>query len=138
MVDIEVDFLIIADAAQVSEGKLFLLGGCWDRLTAHSFPVAHPMGVAFGILLPRSAVGTAHRFRIEVSNDDDESTLARIEGDFDKGPTGGEPQLETERMLFAVNFPLRFQGPASCSARLFVDGVMKKMSRFQVVGPGPS
>ena len=29
----EVDWLILADSAQVTGGKLYMLGGGWDRLT---------------------------------------------------------------------------------------------------------
>src|SRR5271169_3518449 len=33
---------MVADAAHVADGKLYVLGGQWDRLGAASFPVQHP------------------------------------------------------------------------------------------------
>jgi hypothetical protein len=33
---------MLADAAHLVEGKLYVLGGQWDRLTASRFPVRHP------------------------------------------------------------------------------------------------
>ena len=48
----EVEWLILADSAQVTGGKLFLLGGGWDRVTANSFPFAHNMSIAVSFRVP--------------------------------------------------------------------------------------
>jgi len=34
---------MLADGAHVAQGKLYILGGQWDRLVVASFPLTHPM-----------------------------------------------------------------------------------------------
>jgi hypothetical protein len=38
----ELTTAMLADAAQVTGGKLYVLGGQWDRLMVSGFPAAHP------------------------------------------------------------------------------------------------
>src|SRR5206468_8578750 len=45
------DFLIIADGAQVADGKLYLLGGAWNRLALPQFPGSAPIAVALGLMV---------------------------------------------------------------------------------------
>jgi hypothetical protein len=39
----QVDYLVLADAAAAVEGKHYIHGAGWDRLLAPSFPVTHPL-----------------------------------------------------------------------------------------------
>ena len=34
----EIDYLLVADRAEVVSGKLYLMGGSWDRITPPQFP----------------------------------------------------------------------------------------------------
>jgi hypothetical protein len=47
---IGVEFLLIADAVQVSEGKLSILGGGWTAVTLPSFPMPFRYGIAVGLV----------------------------------------------------------------------------------------
>jgi hypothetical protein len=38
----ELTTAMLADGAQVAQGKLYILGGQWDRLTVTQFPAQHP------------------------------------------------------------------------------------------------
>ncbi len=38
----ELTTAMLADGAQVADGKLYILGGQWDRLMVGGFPAAHP------------------------------------------------------------------------------------------------
>lgn len=50
-----VDLAMVADAVQVAQGKLFVLGGGWNTLLVRSFPAKHPvMAVAVLVKVPWS------------------------------------------------------------------------------------
>ena len=47
-----VEWLILADEAEVVNGKLYMMGGGWDRLTAQSLPWGQHMAIAVAIRVP--------------------------------------------------------------------------------------
>lgn len=50
-----VDFALLADAVQVVQGKLYVLGGGWDTLFVGSFPARYPaLGVGLRLRIPWS------------------------------------------------------------------------------------
>ena len=52
----EIEWLILADAAQVTGNKLYLLGGGWDRLNVNrDFPVNQHCAIAAVSVRRRSA-----------------------------------------------------------------------------------
>ena len=53
----QIDFLILADAAQAVGGKLYLMGGGWDRLVVPTFGQPLSISLAAGIMVPWAMVG---------------------------------------------------------------------------------
>lgn len=47
----EIDFLVLADQAEVQNGKLHLSGGCWDQLAVADLGQPVPIVVALSLLL---------------------------------------------------------------------------------------
>ena len=98
----EVEWLILADSAQVTGGKLFLLGGGWDRVTANSFPFAHNMSIAVSFRVPWNQTNEQHSFEIEIANGDG-GTITTVPGQFEVGRPSGLPAGQDQRAQFAVN-----------------------------------
>ena len=69
---ITLDYLLVADGAQVVGGKLYLLGGGWDRLTVPQLPgrPAMPFSVAVGVNVPWSLTNRKMSFSIDVHDTD--------------------------------------------------------------------
>ena len=42
----EIDYLLVADRAEVVNGKLYLMGGSWDRIQPQQFPHRMMLGIA--------------------------------------------------------------------------------------------
>jgi hypothetical protein len=64
------DFAMLADAAQVVEGKLYIQGGGLTRITAPSLPWMQPFGLCMR-LWPESPSETAsgdHPFSVEITD----------------------------------------------------------------------
>ncbi|MGH7776309.1 MAG: DUF6941 family protein [Candidatus Dormibacterales bacterium] len=57
--------MFVADHAEAVGGKLYVTGGCWDRLTAPQLPAVHPhLSLAITLSLP--APRQTERRRLEV------------------------------------------------------------------------
>src|SRR6185436_9080555 len=48
---VRVEFVMLADAAQVVDGKLYVLGGAWNRYHCHAFPTQAAMAFAVSVLV---------------------------------------------------------------------------------------
>jgi hypothetical protein len=97
--------IMLADAAQESGGKLFILGGGWS-VTGPAIP---PSAVAMKIDVPWDQANRPHRWRLELVTEDGEpieieGQVLRVEGDFEVGrPAGAAPGSFID-VAIAVNF----------------------------------
>jgi hypothetical protein len=130
-----VEWLILADSAQVVGNKLYLLGGGWDALTVNSgFPVTHPCAVAVSFRVPWSETNRPLEFEVEIQDADGQS-LIKINGSTEVGRPAGVPFGTTQRSQIAVNMPLQFPRAGGYVVIARVDGGKGHRVPFYVV-PG--
>src|SRR5450756_8364 len=69
---ISLDYLLVADGADAVGGKLYLLGGGWDRLMVPQLPgpPAVPFAVALGINVPWNLTNRKLGFSVDVLDAD--------------------------------------------------------------------
>ena len=86
--------LLLADAAQAADGKLYVLGGGWSV----TGPQPTPMAIALKIDVPWDQANSRHRWRIELVDADgqpvevEEAAARRLEQEFELGrPPGVKP-----------------------------------------------
>ena len=90
----EVEWLMLADSAQVVGSKLYLLGGGWDVLAVHKdFPFGQQLAIALAVKVPWNETNQRHNFEIEVLSEDQQTeepkSIAKMGGQFEVGrPTG--------------------------------------------------
>jgi hypothetical protein len=66
-----VDFALLADAVQVLQGKLYVLGGGWNTLFVGEFPARHPsLGVGLRVRVPWSWTDRPLRISIDLQDED--------------------------------------------------------------------
>jgi hypothetical protein len=98
--------LLLADSAQVADGKLFILGG---GITAVG-PRPQPMGVAIRIEVPWDRANVPHLWRLDLLDEDGHPLMVRdkalvVHGRFEAGrPAGLKPGTPLSVPL-AINFP---------------------------------
>ena len=130
-----IEWLILADYAQVIENKLYLQGGGWDRLTVNTgFPLNRQVGIAASIVVPWNETNQQGNFEIEIQ-DDDGATIAKIEGGFKVGRPPDHPPGQDQRAQIAGNLSLSLkEGTYAIIARL--EGKEDARTQFNVVrGP---
>jgi hypothetical protein len=133
---IGVDFLILADAAQVQGDKLYLLGGGWSVIWAKDFPVQHQLAVASAILVPWMDTNQRHQFRIRLRAEDG-ANLGDVSGEFEQGRPPGLPPGSTQRVLVATNMSIRLEKAMEAAAELWLDEELARSVPFRVVKRAP-
>ena len=129
---VRVEWLILADAAQIMGNKLYLMGGGWDSLTLNQpMPVDHHMAVAMSLLVPWNATNQRHNFEVEIITDDGKS-LATINGQVEAGrPQGVKPGQE-QRTQIAFNVGLRLEKAGGYSVVARMNGQEQGRTVFNV------
>ncbi len=98
--------MMLADSAQVADGKLFILGG---GITAFG-PRPQPLGVAIRIEVPWDRANVPHTWRLDLLDEDGHPLTVRekplvVHGRFEAGrPAGLKPGTPLSVPL-AINFP---------------------------------
>ncbi len=107
-----IDFLILADRAEVINGKLYMMGGGWDRLNL--LDVSQPVGfaLAIGVLIPWSALYRDHRLRIALE-DEDGVQLTELRAAMNIGAPAEVTIGQSFRAMFALNVGWKLPGPGT-------------------------
>jgi hypothetical protein len=101
----ELDFLLVADRAEALNGKLYLLGGGWDRITLPQFPAPANFDVALGVLVAYTETNERHEFHLTLEDDDNQVVLGPISGQVELGRPAGLKPAQAQRFMVAVRGP---------------------------------
>jgi hypothetical protein len=132
----EVEWIILADAAEAVNNKLYLIGGGWETLTVNSeLPVVHPCAVAVAFSVPWNETNQQHTIEIAIDHEDG-TQLVKLEGQVEIGRPAGIPLGKAQRVQMAIraNLPLRRLGTHVIIAR--IEGQEARRVSFNVVA-GP-
>jgi hypothetical protein len=84
--------MMLADAARVADGKLYILGGGWSQ----TGPGPVPFAIALDVKVPWHLANRKHQFKFELV-DDSGGTIAVSDSDGDSQPLCIEAELEVGR-----------------------------------------
>lgn len=131
----ELEWLILADFAQVINGKVYVQGGGWTALTVNKeFPIRQRVGIAASFIVPWPETNQQHSVEIEVQTDDGKQ-IAKIDGAFEVGRPAGIPVGQDQRAQLAGNLTLELN-PGTYALVGRVEGQEAGRTHFNVV-PGP-
>jgi hypothetical protein len=135
---IEVDYLMLADAATVAEGKHYIHGAGWDIIGAAAFPVTRPITVAVLLRVPWNDTNQQQTLELNVLNADGVSILPDPPGPL-RGPiiVGRPPHVPAgQAVLVPLVFSLVgvcFDQPGTYVVVMRVDGIEAKRFPFHLV-----
>ncbi|MCH8993649.1 MAG: hypothetical protein IH959_01610 [Chloroflexi bacterium] len=132
----QVEWVILCDYAQMADGKLFLQGGGWERLTVNDdFPSKRIVGIATSILIPWAETNQPTNLEIEVQTEDAQ-TLAKINAQLKVGRPPDHPPGMPVRATVAANLGLTFKTAGSYVIIARLEEQVMKRTTFYVI-PGP-
>ena len=133
----DVEWIILADAAEVINNKLYLIGGGWDSLTINSsLPVAHPCAVVVAFTVPWNETNQQHNIEIAI-DDQDGTNLVKVEGQVEVGRPPGIPLGKAQRVQMAMKLALPLQKLGTHVIIARVEGQEARRLDFNVVA-GPN
>lgn len=117
--------IILADAAQAVDGKLYILGGGWS-ITG---PEPVPSAIALKIEVPWHEANTKHQFELVLQDSDgkpittDRGGSISVSGEFEVGRPAGLKAGTPMDAVFAINIgPLGLTPDSRYVWRLRIDG----------------
>jgi hypothetical protein len=119
---VDLDFLLVADRAEAVNGKLYLLGGGWDRITLSQFPGSANFDVALGVLVGYTETNERHEFHLTLEDDDNQVVLGPVTGQFELGRPPGLKPAQAQRFMVAVRGPFPIPGAGCYHWVLSLDG----------------
>jgi hypothetical protein len=140
----------LADSVVTSDGKLYVQGAGWNRISAASFPVVHDrIGIGLIFSFEVAEVSEPHRFELRLEDSKGKEMplgdappgpqspgkITRIGGEFGAGPVArGVEQI----VPIAINLNgMTFEGPSTFRFVVSVDGDDMKALAFRVEGFAP-
>jgi len=133
---VKVEWLILADYAEIIGGKLYLMGGGWDRLTVNSgFPFPKPIGLAAAFRVPWNETNQPQNVEIEIQTDDGDS-VGKVGAQFEVGRPPGMKAGQDQRFQLAANLSLPLARPGTYVIVARVEGQEAERVPFNVMA-GP-
>ena len=131
----EIDYLLLADHAAVVQGKLYLSGGGWDRVSPAEFPHQMMIGIAAGIRVPYTETDNAHSVGIRLESGSNAEALVEIQGELEVGRPPGSRGMDV-LIPMAFNLPVTFSEPGDLVLIASVDGRESKRHQVRIVPRG--
>lgn len=136
----ELDFAFLADAADVSQGKLFVMGGAFDTVHVPGFPATHPsLAVVVRLLLSPNDLDREHELQILLLNADGKH-IASANGKLRVPKMPGTPAGWKQAVLLPLRFfNVPFVQEGHYSIEILYDGTMAKAIPLRVLqAPTPA
>ncbi|MFA5974818.1 MAG: hypothetical protein WC859_01460 [Elusimicrobiota bacterium] len=130
----DLDFAFLADAADVSLGKLFVLGGAFDTIHVPAFPATHPvLAVVVRLLLGPHDLDRKQNLEILLL-DADAHHIASAKGELVVPKSPDSPQGWKQTVMLPLRFfNVPFQQPGHYSIEILVEGNMVKAIPLRVI-----
>jgi hypothetical protein len=134
---VEVEWIILADAAEAVNNKLYLIGGGWETLTIDSqLPVLYPCAIAVAFSVPWNETNEQQNIEIAI-DDEDEAQLLKVEGQVEVGRPPGIPLGKAQRVQMAIRLALPLQRLGTYVIVVRIEGQETRRVAFNVVA-GPN
>ena len=100
---VEIDFLLLADRAEVLNGKLYMMGGAWDRRHIRDIGSPVSLTIVIGVLVPWNLTNEPHRLRIRVEDEDGSPLPPEVEATVNVGRPVNATQGQSFRATAVIN-----------------------------------
>ena len=133
---VEVDFMFLADRAEVLNGKLYVMGGAWDRYRLKNINSPVDISIVIGVLVPWNLTNEPHQLQIRIEDEDGNSLAPGADCNINVG----RPVSSTKGQVFRATAVLsnRWTLPklGAYSVVASIAGREEKRVTFYAVEPG--
>lgn len=122
----------MADRAEAVNGKLYMVGGGWDRMGMTSIPGPADFDVAVGVLVGYNETNSPHKIDLVLEDEDNKPVLGPITAQFELGRPAGMKLGQTQRFQLVLRGPFPLPKPGSFHWVVVLDGERKTRTQFWV------
>lgn len=134
--ELAVDFFLLADRAEAVGGKLYVMGGAWDRYSVQNFEQPVLISFAIGVLVPWTQTNVEHAVRVSIEDADRQPLGFEMKAGFVCGRPPTVNQTDPQRAILAIPMvPVKFPRPGSYQAVLEINGTEQRRVQFYAVDP---
>ncbi len=106
----KIEWMMLADAAQVTNNKLYVLGGGWERLSVGSeFPLRQRASLALAFSIPWAETNQRYAFSVRIMDEDGKEVHGAINGHFETGRPAGLAAGADQRVQVAIDLTLNLE-----------------------------
>ena len=142
----QLDYLLLADAVAVAEGKQYIHGAGWDTLFVSSVPAIHPvLGIAGRLRIPWEEANQPHGLEMDILAEETGDSIVPdppgvLRGTVNIGHPPDVAPGSDQLLPLALTFTnLQFERSGAYAVVLRVDGDTLEQLRFHVTSlPGTS
>jgi hypothetical protein len=118
----DLEWVILADSAQVVGNKLYLLGGGWDVVNiGQPFPVQHAFAIALSFRVPWQQTNQRHAAEVRIIAEDQQE-VARVGAQMEVGSPVGIRPGQAQRIQMAMNLMLMLPRDGIYEIRISING----------------
>jgi len=107
----KIEFLVLADAAQVADGKLYIMGGGWGIFRSGNYPAHAQLAVGLNMLIPYEEAGGKFPLSISIADDAGVLIVPEITGQIQAADSGQLPKGTIQKAPLAVNMNVSLPRP---------------------------
>ena len=133
---VEVDFMFLADRAEVLNGKLYVMGGAWDRYRTNDINTPMDISIVIGVLVPWNLTNKPHQLQIKIEDDDGNPISPSAECNINVGRPVTSTQGQIFRATAVLSSRLTLPKLGAYSVVASIKGQHKKRVIFYAVNPG--
>ena len=127
------DFLILADAVQVAEGKLSMLGGGWSRIAVSNYPTLLRYGVAVGLGVQPDEVAATCDLKVSVLDPEGKAVSNDLKAEIAiKGVPRDQVDRHREHVIVGMNAVVNLLQPGMYRVRAMSGNQMREIT-FEAV-----
>jgi len=134
---IQIDYMVLADAATAADGKLYIHGAGWNRINVASFPVSYPFAIALQFRIPWTETNMPCGIELDIVDDDELSIFPdetkKIKGEITAGRPPDLIAGDDQVLSIAIRVTPEFQRAGQYRAIMRLDGVPVQSAKFRVV-----
>ncbi len=137
---VTVDSMLLADAVQVRDGLLFLMGGGWMRCwppAPGQFPIDRPLPLAVVFRVPYHETNIEHNFSISVRDSDEQDLVPPAQGQFRVGRDVSLTEGMSQLVPVAGGPTVKLERPGIYYIVLSLDGQEAHRISFEVLNQQP-
>ena len=103
---VSIEFIMLTDHAEVKNGKLYMMGGGYDRRFIDDIKAPVTLSTVIGVLIPWNLTNQPHNVKLRVETEDGAAVGPEVQGDLTVGRSPQAISGQTFRVMSVVNITL--------------------------------